>query len=456
MVVGVAGVLFILTGVVYTYFQMNVRASVFQMNRIRAATAAEAGTALALHHLSSLDSLPEDGQPFVLQIEGDSSGWIGLPDCGSFYVVIDPVNGMNSICSNRAVEVRSRGLAGDITRDIELRAAPAYPSSYALLNHDGIPEGYFVDGRVVNGPVHSNGLINFSSYSPDSTDDPYVAMISTSTSGGFIFSGAGISELPHPEGSNIWIRPFDRHRQGSPYWQISTPEVDFTRMASHFQGIVSGSVQSNAVRVSAERVLIAGDRLLYKENQNAEESSIRLTDVDLVIVRNGFAPVVVKSIRRPDHPLTIIAAHDMAIGGEIDGGASGSGGPLGLVALGDIIICADPDESGDEDWPGPWKIETDQGILLRACLVAASGSLRAQVPFIPAEQARLTVTGSLVERAMGRISSGNSGYQLGNAWDLGLGALHPPYFPLLGRWNVFSWIIDPPEQEGFEIEDDRI
>ncbi len=455
LVVGTAAVLFILTAVVYTYFQMNARASLFRMNRIRAATAAEAGTALALHHLASLESIPEDGEPFLLEVEGDSSGWMSLGDGVSFFVVIDPVNGMSGLCRNGAVEVRSRGLAGDVTRDIELRTTPAYPSSYALLTDNGIPEGYFVDGRVVNGPVHSNGLINFSSYSPDSTGDPYASMVSTAQSG-MLFSGAGLSDVAHPQGSSIWVRPYTLHRQGSPYWRTSVPEIDFVRLNDHFRGLVTGSVRSDAVRISAERILIEGDHLLYKENQNATERVLSLAEVDLVVVRNGFSSVTVKTVRRPERPLTIIAANNMIIGGEIDGGAVGSGGPLGLVALGNIVIAADPDETGGEDWSGRWDIETDRGFLVRASLVAPSGSFQAETPYIPREKSRVSVTGSLVERSMGRMSSGDSGYQLGNTWDQGLGALHPPYFPMLGCWNVYSWIIDPPELEGFEIEEDRI
>ncbi|MCD6589127.1 MAG: hypothetical protein J7K88_11315 [Candidatus Fermentibacteraceae bacterium] len=127
LVVGAASVLFVLTGVVYTYFQMNARTHLFKMNRVRAEMAAEAGTALALHHLASMESIPQAGAPVVLPLETDSAGWISLPDCGSFRVVIDPMNGLGGLCSNGAVEVRSQGMSGDVIRDIELRAAPAYP-----------------------------------------------------------------------------------------------------------------------------------------------------------------------------------------------------------------------------------------------------------------------------------------------------------------------------------------
>jgi hypothetical protein len=456
MVVVVATILFMLTGVVYTYFQMNARTALFRMNRARAATAAEAGTALALHHLSSLETLPAGGAPFVLQMEGDSSGWIRIPEGDRVYVVIDPVNGPGGLCENGAVEVRSRGLAGDVTMDVELRATPAFPSSYALLTDEGIPDGFFVDGRIVDGPVHSNGPVCFSSYSPDSTGDPYVAMISTTPDGGFIFSGTGRSDVPHPEGSNTWVRPYPRHMQGPPYWRTSSPEIDYSRMMSHFRSLVTGGIQNDAVRISAERVLIEGNRLLYKENEAAEERVQDLTGVNLVIVRNGFAPVMIKTIRMPMQPLTIIAENDMAISGGIDGGAAGSGGPLGLVALGDILIPADPDETGGEDWSGRYQIETDRGFMIRASLAVPSGSFEASVPYLPGEKARVTIVGSLTQVSMGRLSSGNSGYEIGVSWDQGLGAMHPPYFPMLGRWNIYSWLTDPPGREDSDIEDDRV
>jgi hypothetical protein len=380
-------------------------------------------------------------------MEGDSAGWIALPDCGRFHVVMNPISGPGTLYGNSAVEICSSGLSGDVTRKIELKAAPAYPSSFALLSDDGIPAGYFVDGRMVNGPVHSNGEIYFSSYSPDSTDDPYVLMVSTTSDGGFFFSGTGESELPHPEGSNVWVRPYSHHQQGSPYWRTATCEIDFSRMNDYFRGLVSGSVQSSAVRINAERILVNGQSLLYKENREAEEISLNLNDVDLVIVRNGFSPVTVKTISTPNHPLTIIAVRDMEIGGTVDGGAAGSSGPMGLVALGDIVVAADPDETGGSDWPGMWAIETNRGILVRASLVAPSGGFKAEVPYLPREQTRITVTGGLAVKTMGRFSSGRSGYYVGNTWEQGLVSLHPPYFPMLGRWEVYSWIMDHPEQE---------
>jgi hypothetical protein len=156
------------------------------------------------------------------------------------------------------------------------------------------------------------------------------------------------------------------------------------------------------------------------------------------------------------HPITILSRNDMHIGGSIDGSAAGSGGPMGLVSLGNIVVPADPDETGTRDWAGQWSIETDRSILVRACVVIPSGSLSAQVPYRPEHRERVSVTGCLVQRSMGRLSSGGSGYELGLTWDQGLGAVHPPHFPMLGRWTVYSWLADPPDADIMEIGEDQI
>ncbi|HPF32731.1 MAG TPA: hypothetical protein PLM22_07180 [Candidatus Sabulitectum sp.] len=452
-VVIVAAALFALVGVTYTYFTMNARTMAFTMNRTRALASAEAGVALAVHHLQSLDELPE-GDPFLLSMEGDSMGWTMLPGGGRAMVVIDPYNGtLMAGLGNGSVQIRTEGLAGNVSREVVAGASPAYPSSFALLTDGGIGNGFFSDGREINGAVHSNGVIEFSSYSPDSTGDPKGEMFSTTSDGGFRFSDSGFSTVPHPEGSSIWVRPYANHRQGSPYWRPCSPPVDFSRMSSHFRNLASSA---EGVRITAARLLLDGNRVRFKETEGAEERVLDLSGVDLLLVENGFSPVIVKSVRRLEEPLTILARSDLIIGGGIDGGVAGSGGPLGLVSLGSVVIADDPDLSGTGDWPGDWQIETDGAMLIRASVVAAGGGLRAATPYRPQEQTRVTVSGSLTQVQMGRLSSANSGYELGISWDQGLGALHPPHFPMLGRWNVFSWLVDPPDQGDIDITDDLV
>lgn len=450
LVIGAAGVLFILVAVVYVYFTMNADAAAFQRNRLRAETAAEAGVALALHHLSSLDAMSGGIAPFPVRTEGDSLGWVTLPGTGRFLAVIDPINGFSGSINNGAAEIRAAGVAGDQTVTIHARVGPLYPSSYALATDAGIPQGFFQDGREVNGRVHSNGPIYFSSYSADSVGDPYVEMISTTSAGGFYFPGFGRQDVPHPPSSSIWVRPYRNHRQGKPFWSPLSPPLDFSRLEDHFRDLLQNS---QAVEISAERLLVEGERIAYRESRNGPERYLNLTGVSLVIVRNGFSPVLVKGTSIPSHPLTIVASGSIGIAGSIDGGAVGSGGPLGLVSMGDVFVAADPDIYQGDDWEGRWDIETDRGILVRACILIPSGSLSAQVPYLPSDLSRLTVSGSLVQESMGRLSSGNSGYELGISWDEGLLSKHPPSFPLIGRCEVFSWMQDTGEMPENFTED---
>ncbi len=455
-VVVIAAFLFLLTGVVYTYYRMNANTALYRMNRIRAQAAAESGIALAVHYLASLSRMPDTTEPFPVMMEGDSSGWTLLPWGQRCQIVIDPINGSFGELANGAAEIRARGISGSQTRSIYARVSPSYSSSYALLTSQGISEGFFTDGRVVNGPVHSNGPIWFTSYSPDSTGDPYVEMVSTTSQGGFIFSSSGRSEVPHPEGSNTWVRPYARLSQGRPFWRTSAPPVDLGRLGEHFRRLSSSTVSQTTVSVNAPRVIIDGDRLLYRTSETAPEEAVSIADADLIIIRNGFSSVILKTGARPGHPVTVLCPGDIHLGGQIDGGVPGSGGPMGIVSLGDIVIPADPDLTGTSDWPGRWQIETDGALMVRAALAIPYGDLQAQTPYLPSRMTRVTVSGSLTQVQMGRLSSANSGYELGISWDQGLGALHPPHFPMLGRWNVFSWLVDPPDQGDIDITDDLV
>ncbi len=427
-VVIIAGVLFILVGVAWTYFTMAARTAAFATGRTRALASAEAGVALAIHYLQSLEEKPSSGEPFPVIMDGDSSGWTVLPGGGRARIVIDPYNMTGGPWQNGAVQIRTMGLSGEYTRSITAGAAPAYPSSYGLLTAEGIPQGFFVDGRIVNGAVHSNGPIYFSSSSPDSTGDPHGEMFSTTAEGGFHFSGWGRWDTPHPEGSSIWVMPYARHRQGSPYWRPAAPAIDFARMDSQFRGLLSSS-GPNTVRVSARRLLLDGNRVRFKESLNSPERSLDITEATLIIADNGFAPVVVKSLQTTQHPLTVITRNGMIIGGPVDGGDSWLRGAPGACIHGGCNHSRRPGCHGLAGLARSVEHRDRQPLPHQASIAAPNGSLRAEVPYRPEERTRVTVNGSLTQRRMGRMNSAASGYDLGVSWDQGLGGLHPPIFP---------------------------
>ena len=257
-------VMSILVGAVYVLFASNVSSMNWTIDRISARFAAESGMRLAIHHLS-LDVMPPEGtEPFFLP--DASTGWISLPGVDDrAFVVIDPCDFAVRPFANPGVEIRSIGRSGEGIETVVARYVPDTPSRYAFLVDESIPAGIFTDGREIDGPVHCNGTIEFSSATPDSANDPFAREISTTTEGGFYFSGFGYSESPHPEGSNTWVQPFASHRGGSPSWNTDAQIIDFTRLHDYFIGLRSEAAEQGTLIYGVKRLLFDDDRILIKK-----------------------------------------------------------------------------------------------------------------------------------------------------------------------------------------------
>ena len=226
MVSVVVVVLSILSATIFILFRANIRSQTAVDQRMRARYAAESGVSLALHYMALETIQPAQSIPYYLP--GDSLGWIDVfADGDMALVVIDQMDGGFGGSFNSTVEIRSRGRSGEEEVDVVVRVSPDTPSRYALITDRGIGQGFLSDGLVLEGPVHSNGTVEFSSMSPDSTGDPMIPEVSTTGQGGFYFSDIGYSDDPHPQGSRIWVRPYTRHRSGSPSWNTHSGAVDF-------------------------------------------------------------------------------------------------------------------------------------------------------------------------------------------------------------------------------------
>lgn len=336
--------------------------------------------------------------------------------------------------------------------DVAVRAAPDYPSRYALLTDAGIPAGFIHDGTRIEGPVHSNGTIHLDSTSPDSTDDPWVAFISTTADGGFSFSDVGPGTLPHPEGSRVWMRPYGSHRQGRPYWEPLADPVDFSRLERLFADLRSQASQEGGEVVwNARRILIDGDRLLCSADQAAVPDTVFLEGTDLVYLA-GYSDVLIKSRAALDAPLTIVSNGQVGIMGQIrcNSGIM-SDARLGIVALSGIFVARDPDMYGSEDWPPPWDIATDGHLTVCAFLCAPDGSIRAEDPTAGGNTYSLNIIGGLAVQRMGTLGTGSRGYTPVIVYDETLSSMHPPRFPSLEHWKMYSWLPDP-DLEG-DIDD---
>lgn len=446
--------LFVLVGAAFVLFKANADSQLHSSRRLRSLKAAEAGAMLAMHVLAAEPGLVEGIGPFALEMEGDSAQWIGLPGSGArVRVIVDPSNSSGGR-DNGLVEIRSRGMVGGLTRDVVVRAAQDYPSRYILLCDEDLPRGLLTDGYHLDGPLHCNGKIHFSSSTPDSAGDPYVARASTTAEGGFHFADCGPARSPHPEGSAVWVRPYATLRQGRPYWSDRADSISFDLMRERFSDGIGALAPGEYVSLSrGGRLILDGEWAYLRRSPEEPADTIDIRGVSALVQQRSISPLYVKTRRRPESTLTIYSKGDIYIAGQVDGPTVSTGGPLALVTMGDIVIARDPDLYGQPDWPDPWDIETDRNLGVRAVLAAPAGRLRAQDPGSLPEMLRLSVTGSLTQRRFGRTGSFGSGYDLRLTYDRGLAGVHPPGFPPLGRWMMLSWRQDADYGNG-SIDDD--
>ncbi|HOF66008.1 MAG TPA: hypothetical protein PLX54_01595 [Candidatus Fermentibacter daniensis] len=449
VLVVLSGVMAILVAAVFVLFQANVSSYRYRHGRVRAQLAAEAGATLALYTLALEPAVPE-GDPYSMP--GDSAQWISLPSGDHAWVVIDPWDMNDEPYRIGSVEIRSRGMSGDVTKDVAVRAAPDYPSRYALLTDMGIPPGIIRDGARIEGPVHSNGVVNIGSMTPDSTGDPWVGFISTTASGGFNFCDVGPSDEPHPDGSRVWLRPYRSHRQGRPYWDRYANEIDFERLGQIFSSLRTAASCSGAVVWNARRILLQGDRLLCLSEPLGAIDTVSLREIDLVYLP-GFSNVLIKSVSPVESPLTIVSNGPIGLmGGIYCSMHEATGAPLGLVSLSGFVIPRDPDFTGSSDWPRPWNIETDRHMSINASLCAPSGSIQAEDPTAGGSSYCLNILGGLSVQRLGTLGTGTRGYTLCINYDGALSSTHPPHFPALARWKMYSWVPDP-DYGGSDIDD---
>jgi hypothetical protein len=229
---------------------------------------------------------------------------------------------------------------------------------------------------------------------------------------------------------------------------------DFGELAAWFRSINTGSAPGIVSLGRAQRVVVDGDFLYSKADYATPPDTVDLSEHDVVLVSNGASPLYVKTTGIVRWPLTLIATGSIYIAGDLEGSYVRDGGPLALVTMGDFVVAEPSWASGSWDWPRPWNIDTERSLLLRAVLVAPTGTIRAQDPSIPEGRERVSLTGSLVLYSMnGTMGYTDNGYELTVSWDAGLSVSHPPLFRSLDRWSVISWTLDP-DYDGLEIDDD--
>lgn len=445
-------VLMVLATALYVAVRSNISSYRYREGRTRAQFAAESGVTLALLTLAGSDSMPTGPEPFSLP--GDSAQWIELPSGDRVWVVVDPSD-LNCLPNTvGGVQIRSRGMSEGYVRDVVVNSGADFPSSYSLLVSASIPGTFLSDGRILRGPVHSNGRVEFSSMTSDSSGDPWIESVSTTSGGGFYFTDTGRGDSPHPPGSRVWVRPYPRLLQGRPYWDAGADSVDFRRVGDWFLGLSAEAQREGTLVRGAHRVLLAGDKLIYAESMMSPADTLSLQGSDLVFLDSGFGPVYVKSIRPVTRALTIVSRGPIYVMGSIWAGSASAGTPLGLVSLGDVVVARDPGSTGMPDWPSPWDIETASPVTVEAFVACPCGSFDAEDPVCGGESHPLNIIGGLMELGFGVVGTPTSGYSMAIAWDEGYAGCHPPHFPALADWRMCSWEIDP-DYHGARIDENQ-
>jgi hypothetical protein len=136
--------------------------------------------------------------------------------------------------------------------------------------------------------------------------------------------------------------------------------------------------------------------------------------------------------------------------GPVEAQPAYSGAPFGLVSLASVVIARDPEDTGQPDWPWPWDITTNRHISISGFVACPGGTLSAEAP--SSGDYALNILGGLLEDRLGIVGTGSGGYELSIAWDEGFTGVHPPHFPSLEMWKMFSWQQDP-DYGGSDIDD---
>ena len=89
---------------------------------------------------------------------------------------------------------------------------------------------------------------------------------------------------------------------------------------------------------------------------------------------------------------------------------------------------------------------------INASLCAPSGSIQAEDPTAGGSSYCLNILGGLSVQRLGTLGTGTRGYTLCINYDGALSSTHPPHFPALARWKMYSWVPDP-DYGGSDIDD---
>ncbi|MEN8209339.1 MAG: hypothetical protein ABFR50_08810, partial [Candidatus Fermentibacteria bacterium] len=176
-------VLSILVGALFTLFQANSSTQAWAKERIQARFTAEAGMNMAVHMIMEGADIPEG--PDAVQFLPETGDWYDMGDgLGWVLVFVDPHNSNNEVAAANMYEVRclSKVISEDQTHmyGIGSMIMPRNFAVFAVFLNNANPE-YYGDGQTIDGPFHSNSVVELSSTTAGRDQDPWFYTFATTS-----------------------------------------------------------------------------------------------------------------------------------------------------------------------------------------------------------------------------------------------------------------------------------
>lgn len=388
----------------------------YHIKTVQAFWAAESGMEKALNYLRFADPPPGGTAPFTYEQDAPVGG-------GSYTTEIDPDDG-NAGTYLKKYRITVTGKMGDATRTITAQVQSSTFGAYAYLTADeGMGTIWFTSGDLIDGPIHSNDFIAISG-SPTFTGKV------TSARDKFIegpnFSPdfqkgyqLGVPEVTFPTLQNILDNYLLENGSTTPL----TIDARFNRDAE----IVFNA--DGTMNYSVWRYTWGGGKVYIIENQ-----SVALSDLNGMVYVKGDVSVKGEVNGR----ITLIASDNIYIEDDIvyyDSDAEGKPNPssssaLGLISVKNVVI--------EDNQPNSNDIRINGAILTIEKSMTVNNYASGQ------PRGKLRLWGSLSQRIRGPVGTYNnwgtrSGYEKDYHYDYRFLNSPPPYFPVTGQYEIFSW-----------------
>ncbi len=341
---------------------------------------------------------------------------------GTYTVIIDPddENPSNYI---KRYKITATGTVGDVTRTLEAYVKTSTFGKYAYLSGDEGGSIWFTTGDLIEGPLHSNDQISI-------VGSPVFKGKVTSSASTFV------------KGS-----PFNPDFQDG--YQLGIPPITFPKLQTILDNYLLQNGNTSPLTIDARfnrdaKIVFNPDgTLTYSVWQYNWWGGVTYLVKDKVVSissLNGMLLVKgdVEIEGKMKGQLTLVATNNIYITNDLvyaDSDASGRPDPnsmnmLGLVSTKNIVVAYTTPNLSD--------------VKINGALLALGDSFTVEYYQYGSPRGKLTLYGSLSQKVRGPVGTFNSwgiqtGYQKDYHYDNRLLNMSPPYFPITGQYEVYSW-----------------